>query len=131
MSASQASAVVRAIDSVAANEVERSRGASIQVLLGPDDGVPRFVTRCFTLAPGGRIPCHRHATIEHEQVVLEGEMTLGLDDDVVRLRGGDCIFIPAGVAHWYENHGDTKVRFLCMVPLTDGYETEWLEDAAR
>lgn len=123
------SSVVRTIESVAKNEVERSRGASIQVLLGPDDAVPTFATRCFTLEPGGRIPCHRHPTIEHEQVVLDGEMTIGLDDEVVGVRRGDCIFIPAGVAHWYENRGSSPVRFLCMVPLTERYETLWLEDA--
>ncbi len=118
--------VVRAIDSVDHQEVERSQGATIQVLLGPGEGVPNFATRCFTLEPGGRIPCHRHATIEHEQVVLEGEMALGLDDEVVQVRAGDCMLIPAGTAHWYENRGDAPVRFLCIVPLTENYETEWV-----
>ena len=123
--------VVRSIDSVEHREVERSRGASIQVLLGPDEGAPRFATRCFTIEPGGRIPCHRHATIEHEQVVISGEMLLGLDEEIVSVRSGDCMLIPAGVAHWYENRTDAPVRFLCMVPLTQEYETEWLEPPAR
>lgn len=126
MSGAASPYVVRSIDSVQRQEVERSRGASIQVLLGPDDRVPNFATRCFTLAAGGRIPRHRHATIEHEQVMLEGEMVLGLDDEVVTVRAGDCMLIPAGVAHWYENRSETPVRFLCMVPLTDEYQTEWL-----
>lgn len=121
--------VIRPMENAAAVEVERSRGASIQVLLGPDDRVPNFATRRFTLEPGGRIPCHSHNTIEHEQVVLEGEMTLGLDDNIHIVSAGDCIFIPAGVAHWYENRGDTAVRFLCMVPITDTYQTTWLEDS--
>ncbi len=118
--------VVRSIESVQHQEVERSPGATIQVLLGPGDGAPNFATRCFTLEPGTRIPCHRHATIEHEQVVLEGEMTLGLDDEVVIVGAGDCMLIPAGIAHWYENRGEAAVRFLCIVPLTDEYRTEWL-----
>ena len=120
--------VIRPMEKIAAVEVERSRGASIQVLLGPDDGVPNFATRRFTLLPGGRIPCHSHDSIEHEQVVLEGEMTLALNDVVHIVRPGDCIFIPAGTAHWYENRGDTPVRFLCMVPLSDAYQTTWLEE---
>lgn len=119
-------AVVRHIDQPPASEVEHARGATIQVLLGPADGAPRFVTRRFTLDPGGRIPCHRHADIEHQQVVLEGRMRLGLDDRTVEVGPGDCVFIPAGVAHWYENAGDAPVRFLCIVPVTDGYQTEWL-----
>ena len=122
--------VIRTMSEVAAAPVERARGASIQVLLGPDEGAPGFVTRCFTLAPQGRIPCHRHDTIEHEQVVLEGEMVLGLDGDERTVRAGDCVLIPPGVAHWYENRGAVPVRFLCVVPRTSDYRTEWLEPAA-
>ena len=123
--------VIRAMDDDKAVPVERARGATIEVLLGAADGAPRFATRRFTIAPGGRIPCHRHDQIEHEQVVLEGRMVLGLDDRVVEVSAGDCLLIPAGVAHWYENRGLLPVRFLCMVPLTDTYQTEWLEPAAE
>lgn len=122
--------VIRSMGKADALEVERSRGASIQVLLGPEDNVPNFATRRFTLEPGGRIPCHSHDAIEHEQVVLEGEMTLGLDDNIHVVKTGDCIFIPAGTAHWYENRGEIPVRFLCMVPITDDYQTTWLEEPA-
>jgi len=118
--------VVKNMFSVPETVVERSRRATMQVLLGPDDDVPGFVTRRFIIEPGGRIPSHRHASIEHEQVVLEGEMTICLDDHEVPVVAGDCIFIPAGVAHWYENTSRKPVRFLCVVPLTEDYETEWL-----
>jgi quercetin dioxygenase-like cupin family protein len=115
------------MDEVAAAPVAGARGATIRVLLGSEDGAPAFVTRLFELAPGGRIPCHRHRTIEHEQVVLGGSMVLSLDGDEREVGTGDCVFIPAGVAHWYENRGRVPVRFLCVVPVTDDYETEWLE----
>jgi quercetin dioxygenase-like cupin family protein len=122
--------VIRSMDAAAAVPVERARGASIEVLLGADDGVPNFATRRFTIQPGGRIPRHRHDAIEHEQVVLEGAMVIGLDDREVEVAAGECLFIPAGVAHWYENRGDVPVRFLCVVPLTSSYQTEWLEPPA-
>ena len=124
---SRSEPVVRSMDDPRPSTVEGARGTSIQVLLGPEDGTPNFVTRRFTIDPGGRIPCHRHPTIEHEQVVLEGEMVLALDDREHVVRAGDCVFIPAGVAHWYENRGAVPVRFLCMVPRTADYATEWLE----
>ncbi|MFW5740033.1 MAG: cupin domain-containing protein [Myxococcota bacterium] len=124
-------ALVRPMTEVAETPVERSRGASIQVLIGPDEGAPRFFTRRFTLQPGGRIPKHRHEDIEHEQVVLEGEMVLGLDDEERVVRAGDTVFIPAGVAHWYENRSGAPMRFLCVVPRSDNYQTEWLESAAE
>jgi quercetin dioxygenase-like cupin family protein len=124
------SPVVRALDSVDSVPVPRCRGASLKVLLGPEIGVPNFITRQFTLVPGGRIPCHRHDDIEHEQVVLEGSMVIGLDNREVPVGPGDSVFIPAGVAHWYENRDSTPVRFLCVVPNTENYQTEWLEEPA-
>jgi quercetin dioxygenase-like cupin family protein len=120
--------VIRSVDQAPANRVDRARGAFMQVLLGPEDGAPTFATRLFTLEPGGRIPNHRHDTIEHEQVVIAGEMTIGLGDRQQVVRAGDCLLIPAGVAHWYENRGKVPVRFLCAVPITTDYQTEWLEE---
>jgi quercetin dioxygenase-like cupin family protein len=121
------SPVVRNIDAIEPQVVDRSRGAEIQVLLGPSDGVPNFVTRRFTLAPGGRIPRHRHDSIEHEQVMLSGSMVIGLDDREIEVAAGDCILIPPRVAHWYENRSDETAAFLCVVPQTADYQTEWLE----
>ena len=123
--------VVRALDSVDSVPVPRCRGASLRVLLGPESGVPNFITRQFTLEPGGRIPCHRHDHIEHEQVILEGRMVMGLNAREVEVGPGDSVFIPAGADHWYENRGTTAVRFLCVVPQTDDYQTEWLEEPAE
>ena len=122
-----ASPVVRNFATVKPAVVERSRGAEIQILIGPADGASNFVTRRFTLAAGGRIPRHRHATIEHEQVILSGSMVIGFDDRESEVIEGDSIFIPAGVAHWYENRTDEPVSFLCVVPHTTDYQTEWLE----
>ena len=124
------SPVVRSMDSVESQTVERSRGAEIQVLIGPTDGAPNFITRRFTLAPGGRIPSHRHDTIEHEQVMLSGSMVLGLDNREVEVNQGDVVFIPAKTAHWYENRSAEDAVFLCIVPKTTAYETEWLEGPA-
>ena len=120
-------AVVRTSAAIKPEVVERSRGASIQVLIGPAQGAPNFTTRRFTLAPGGRIPRHLHAAIEHEQVMLSGSMVIGFDDREVEVAAGDAIFIPAGVAHWYENRSDETAAFLCVVPVTAEYQTEWLE----
>jgi quercetin dioxygenase-like cupin family protein len=123
--------VIRSQNAVAAIAVPRCRGASMKVLLGPESGVPNFVTRIFTLEPGGRIPCHRHDTIEHEQIVLGGEMVISLDGRESVVSPGDSIFIPAGVSHWYENRGGETVSFVCVVPRTDDYQTEWLEEPAE
>lgn len=108
--------------------VARARGAHMAVLIGEEDGAPHFAKRRFVLEPNGRIPAHRHPDIEHEQVVLSGEMTLGLGEESVVARTGDVVFIPAQTVHWYFNHTDAPCEFLCTVPLTAEYRTEWLED---
>jgi quercetin dioxygenase-like cupin family protein len=38
------------------------------------------------------------------------------------------VLIPPGCAHSYENRGAEPVEFICVVPATADYQTEWLED---
>ena len=116
---------------VVAREVQRSRGARIRVLLGPDDGMPRFHMREFTLDPGGSIPEHGHPEIEHVQLVLAGELTISLDGAARTVGAGHFIYIPPGCAHWYENRGAVECRFLCMIPAGIAYTTDWKEPGER
>ena len=122
--------IIKDIHQVSAEAVPNSRGATIRILLGPGDAMPNFYTRLFTLEPGGRIPAHRHDTIEHEQVMLAGSMVLTLDGREETVAKGQAVCIPAGVAHSYENPGDEPALFLCMVPAIAEYGTEWLEEPA-
>lgn len=128
MVAKRGKAVVVEPDAVAMPPVRRSRGARMGVLIGPEQGAGNFITRRFMLAPGGRIPAHRHPTIEHEQVMVHGEMVLGVDGEPRTVRAGDAMFLPAGCTHWYENRSTEEAVFLCIIPSTSGYETEWLEE---
>ncbi len=121
-------ALLRPIAAVPSTPVDRSSAATIQILIGPDEGADRLLTRCFTLGPGGSIPCHRHPDLEHQQVILDGEMVVRLDGRETVARRGDALLIPAGVAHSYENRTAAPVRFLCMIPRTSGYATEWFEE---
>lgn len=120
-------AVVREAEDVLAKKVPNTRGASVRVLIGPGDGADRFSTRLFTLAPGGRIPKHRHPDIEHEQYMVSGVMHLGLGEETHIVTAGQSVFIPAQTPHWYENRGAEPAKFLCIIPCTEAYETEWLE----
>ncbi len=119
--------MVRSADQVAKKPVQKGTNSFVQVLIGPDEGAPNFILRKFTILPGGRIPAHRHPTIEHEQFVLKGSMRLGLGEREVEVGAGEAVLIPAGVAHWYYNEGDEPVEFICVIPKTKEYETEWLE----
>jgi quercetin dioxygenase-like cupin family protein len=119
--------IIKPTTSVASQDPENTTGTKIQVLLGPDDGMPNFFTRIFTVEPGGRIPVHRHNDIEHEQMMLEGELVIILESGEEKtVKAGDVVYFPPKVAHGYENRGSVPVKLVCIVPKTDHYQTEWL-----
>ena len=88
---------------------------------------PPSILYTVPVLPGGRIPKHRHPTLEHEQYVLSGRMKVTLGDEVREVAAGQAVFIPAGTPHAYVNEGEEPVEFLCIIPKTSGYATEWLE----
>lgn len=94
-------------------------------LLSEADGVPNFELRRYVVKPGGAVGKHRNA-IEHQQYVLEGAYTIGIGETEYEVGEGDSVFIPAGTVHWYRNHGERAVTYLCVVPLGDE-GTEFLE----
>lgn len=94
--------------------VEAGTGASMQVLLGPDE-MPNFAMRKFMMQPGGGAPSHTN-TVEHEQYVLQGSANVGIGEEVYRVGKGDVLYIPAGVPHWYAVEGEEAYEFLCLVP---------------
>lgn len=109
-------AVVRHADSVAMKEIPVGRGASLQVLVGPDEGAPNFVLRRFRMEAGGGIPLHTNE-VEHEQYVLRGSARVRIGDDVHHVKAGDVVYIPGGTPHSYDaDQGDEPFEFLCVVP---------------
>jgi quercetin dioxygenase-like cupin family protein len=118
--------ITKQSDSVKAQPVERAHKTHIQILLGPDEQMPNFYMRKFTIDPGGSIPLHRHDVLEHEQMVLEGEMVITLNGQQTMVKAGDVLYIPAKAAHDYKNQSSLPVSFLCMVPAITDYQTEWL-----
>ena len=119
--------MIKATSGVASLDVPRSPGVTIQVVLGPTDEMPNFYMRIFTIPPGARIPAHSHDIIEHEQLVLEGEMHITMDGQERIAGAGDAVYFPAGCVHSYENRGEIPVRFLCMIPATKDYSTDWMD----
>lgn len=100
--------------SVPRETVAAGKGASRQVLIGPDEA-PNFALRRFIIDSGGSIPAHTN-TVEHEQYVLRGRARIGIGKDVVEVKTGDVLYIPAGTPHWYEVQGDEPFEFICVVP---------------
>jgi quercetin dioxygenase-like cupin family protein len=105
---------VKHASDVQLEKVEAGTDAKFQVLIGPEEA-PNFVMRRFVMQPGGGLPAHTN-TVEHEQFVLRGSAKLGLGDEVIQVRQGDVVFIPAGVPHWYRAEGKGPFEMLCLVP---------------
>ena len=53
----------------------------------------------FAFDPGLSTPFHHTATLDYD-IVLEGEVTLGLEQGDILLRAGDCVVIPAVMHSW-------------------------------
>lgn len=88
------------------------------VLLDESDGASNFAMRRFVLDPGASVPEHTNE-VEHEQYVLAGEYTVGIEGETYEVSVGDSLLIPAGAVHWYENDGDQQGAFICAVPNGD------------
>lgn len=101
-------------DEVFFKEVDAGSDTELQVLIGPEEA-PNFCMRRFRMKPGGGMPEHTN-TVEHQQYVLGGRARIGIGSEVIEVSRDDVIFIPAGVAHWYESLGPGNFEFICMVP---------------
>ena len=111
-------ALLRRADDIEYAAVDAADGLEKGVLVDEARGAPNFAIRRFTLAAGGDVPKHTNE-VEHEQYVLSGEYTVGIDDEEHTVSAGDSLLIPAGVVHWYRNEGDEEGAFICAVPNGD------------
>ncbi len=72
--------------------------------------------REIVIAPGGVIAVHEHHARPGVAYILEGEIVEHRNDHPEPLlrRQGDAAFEKTGVAHWWENRSDKKVRALVV-----------------
>lgn len=106
--------LVRTADQVPAEAVAAGTGTARQILIASDEA-PHFALRRFVMQPGGGMPKHTN-TVEHEQYVLAGRARIGMGEEVVEVRPGSVLLIPAGTPHWYRVEGEEPFEFLCIVP---------------
>jgi quercetin dioxygenase-like cupin family protein len=99
---------------IPAETVSAGEGVSRQILIGPNEA-PNFAMRRFIMEPDGGMPNHTNS-VEHEQFVLRGQARIGIGNEIIEVKAGDVVFIPANVPHWYENTGDEPFEFLCLIP---------------
>jgi len=59
-------------------------------------------------------PMHRHPQVVEAYRLLAGELELRTPDTTCRVRPGDVVVVPAGVAHAYRSLGPEPARLLFL-----------------
>jgi quercetin dioxygenase-like cupin family protein len=80
--------------------------------LGPPASGTRV--RIVDMPPGARSPMHRTASVDYG-VVLEGEITLVLDDGSATTVGRGELVVQRGTDHAWENRSEQPVRILFVL----------------
>jgi mannose-6-phosphate isomerase-like protein (cupin superfamily) len=70
-------------------------------------------------------PPHRHNHTFDMFFVLEGELTMRLDDETVTVPSGSFVLVPPGVVHTFSNPGESAVRYLSLM-TPGGFEQYFL-----
>ncbi len=86
-----------------------------------DDGDLSLMER--TLPPGGRRPPqHRHTNCSEAYFVLDGQVSVVIDDDEHVLGPEGFMLVPRGSAHTFGNAGKDRARLLVIhAPAMDAY----------
>ncbi len=68
--------------------------------------------------PGTTVRRHAHADTEQVMAILDGEVTMTVEDETRTLRGGDVVVVNRGVEHELRSEGGvTFFEALAPVPL--------------
>ncbi|MGA3399668.1 MAG: cupin domain-containing protein [Acetobacteraceae bacterium] len=103
--------------------VERHIGARYAVLHRTDE----MQAGVYVLAPGGRIPAHRHSTSWDFALVLEGEIEAQVGEGgaarVMRCGPHAVNLVPPGTVHAIRNpSSDAAARFLLVQSPSKGFD---------
>jgi mannose-6-phosphate isomerase-like protein (cupin superfamily) len=95
-----------------------------KALAEQDDGDFSLMER--TLPPHGRRPpAHRHTNCSEAYFVLDGEVSVVVEEDDLTVAPGGFVLVPRGTAHTFGNAGDAPARLLVIhAPAMDAYFAE-------
>jgi mannose-6-phosphate isomerase-like protein (cupin superfamily) len=87
--------------------------SAIIIKAGGDDTAGSFFLAETTIDPGfPGPPLHRHKQLHDMFYVLDGVLTMRLDDEKHELGPGTFVCVPPGVPHSFSNTSEVPVRFL-------------------
>jgi len=86
---------------------------------------PRMNFAVVQFKPGQDFQAHYHEVMEENFYVLEGTVTIVVDDTPYDLSVGQFIHIEPGEAHYVINRSSSLVRMTaCLAPFRDGDKIE-------
>jgi mannose-6-phosphate isomerase-like protein (cupin superfamily) len=88
-----------------------------RILVKADEQQTRTAYRLMesTVPPrGAGAPLHYHGRAEEGFYVLEGELSMRIGEQQLRVQAGSFVLVPRGVLHAFDNGGDTFARYLVI-----------------
>ncbi len=92
-------------------------GTRFRLVSVPPDAVMRAALAAHAVPGVGADGFHRTHTVDYV-LVLDGDITLELDDGAVVLHAGDCV-VQRGTNHAWRNLGNVPVRLLAVMVALD------------
>ncbi len=99
-------------------------GTEKRVVFGPGLFWDDYVMRHFSIDAGAKSPFHSHDW-PHYVVILEGSAKAVIMGKTWELSAGSWAFVPQDTEHFFENVGETNLKFLCIVPKKG--DTYWMD----
>ncbi|RFM26163.1 cupin domain-containing protein [Deminuibacter soli] len=89
-------------------------GCKLEILADEQDTAASYDLILGTLAPGVEIPLHKHHRYTESLVVMEGEITVFLEDSTHIVKPGEHVFIPKLTPHAVLSTGATAAKVLTV-----------------
>jgi quercetin dioxygenase-like cupin family protein len=86
-------------------EMDPEEGERLDAELAVTDDT---LVKAFALGPGGEIPPHDHPGSTNVLHVTEGEVTVVVDDDEVRVTAPGTVVVERGAVHGARNEGEGR-----------------------
>jgi quercetin dioxygenase-like cupin family protein len=97
------------------------RRAPVNIKIGRNNGSERLAMGTEDIAPGDRIPVHKHGNEDEIIFIHAGEGTATLGESRIPVKTGAVVFVPQGVWHGLENTG-TEPLTMVWIFSPSGFE---------
>jgi mannose-6-phosphate isomerase-like protein (cupin superfamily) len=87
---------------------------------------PEYGSKWLTVLPGQVCPNHYHKLIKETFFVIKGDVRMGMGDEVLDMRAGDKLTMPAGTWHTFTSDGGAIIEEVTTRQVKDD---SYFEDA--